>query len=506
MSDDKSQESLAAEVKFLKSALHSLTEGVVVADRKGRFLYFNEVAQNILGMGALNVPPEQWPQRYGCYREDTVTLFPASELPLTRALAGKEVPETDIFVRNAQRAKGVWIRARAYPLRNEAGQAEGGIVLFRDITRRRAADAELQKLTNAVEQIADTILITNRDGVIEYANPASLQVTGYTREELLGHTPRLFNSGVHDARFYRRMWETLLSGQPFRATLLDRKKSGELYHAEQTVTPVRDSGGKITHFVSIIKDVTEQRKSQEREFQMSLARGVQQKFYDVATPRIEGFDIAGKSFPADATGGDYFDFVPLKEGSLGISIGDVSGHGISSALLMTELRAYLRAFTRKIQETNDLVEQLNGALIGDLEGGQFITLAFCHLDAVQRSLVYTSAGHVPIYLLNAQGDIHRVLESTDVPLGLFSGTKYGRSEPIAIEPGAILLMLTDGIAEAEGPDRESFGVGRILDYVRSHSSESALQIVSGLYGAVTDFCRESPPQDDLTVIVCKSIV
>jgi sigma-B regulation protein RsbU (phosphoserine phosphatase) len=104
---------------------------------------------------------------------------------------------------------------------------------------------------------------------------------------------------------------------------------------------MRDGSGTISHYVSVGKDVTELRKLQEHEYQLKLARSVQQRFYTMEPPQVEGFDIGGASFPADATGGDYFDFVRLPRGHLGIAVGDVSGHGISSALLMVELRSSL---------------------------------------------------------------------------------------------------------------------------------------------------------------------
>lgn len=117
---------------------------------------------------------------------------------------------------------------------------------------------------NAAEETADAIVVTDRNGHIEYVNRAFERTTGYRQEEILGKTPRLLKSGQHGQEFYQGMWATILSGNVFRATIINRKKNGELYHAEQTITPVKDTAGNISHFVSIIRDITERIRTQDQ--------------------------------------------------------------------------------------------------------------------------------------------------------------------------------------------------------------------------------------------------
>lgn len=501
---DRSPLSMLDEIRTLKSIIRDLSDGVIVADREGRFIFFNRVAQSILGIGATEALTAEWPEVYGCHLPDGVTPYPSQELPLARAISGETVGETEIFIRNAERPAGVWILARANPLRNEAGELCGGVVVFSDITKRKETETRIVTLTNAVEQTADSIVITNRDGLVEYVNPAFEGTTGYARAEILGRNPRILKSGLHDASFYTELWATITSGKPFRATIANRKKSGEIYFAEQTITPMRDTAGSITHFVSVIKDVTEQRKLEEQEAQMRLARAVQQQFYRNPPPQVDGFDMAGASYPAHATGGDYFDFVPFPEGSIGIAVGDICGHGIASALLMVELRACLRAFARQSLDVPEILALTNGALVRDLEQGRFATLTFCHLQPPTRTVVYASAGHVPGYILDARGDTKWTLGSRNVPLGLFPDLAFSCSEEIKLEPGEILVLLTDGITEAERPDQTQFGAQRALNFIRDHREESAEQIVAGLYQAVRDFTGGLPQIDDITAVICKS--
>ena len=133
-----------------------------------------------------------------------------------------------------------------------------------DITERKLAEKKMKKLSTAVEQSSDWILITDRDGRIEYVNDAVEQITGYKREEILNNTPRIFKSGKYDNKFYQEMWDTILSGQTFAGILTNRKKNGQPFEIYHTVTPIRDENGKITHFVATSKDITAMRQMEER--------------------------------------------------------------------------------------------------------------------------------------------------------------------------------------------------------------------------------------------------
>jgi PAS domain S-box-containing protein len=494
---------LPDELEILRSTIYHLSEGVVVADREGRFIICNQTARSVLGITTRSGTPEAWSEIVGIYKPDGLTPYPPEELPSARALSGETVAETEIFICNDQCPSGVWISVQANPLRRESGSIHGSIVVFRDVTRKKKADAHLQMLTSAVEQTAECIIITERSGIIEYVNPAFETTTGYTFDELRGLTPRVLNSGAYDHTFYENMWATILSGHVFRDTTVNRRKSGELFYAEQTITPMWGSAGIITHFVTVLKDVTERRKLQEQQFQMELARTVQQQFYEIDPPRIEGFDFAAAAYPADATGGDYFDFVPLSDNRMGIAIGDVCGHGAGSALIMAELRAYIRAFAPASDSAAHLLTLTNNALVTDLKQHQYVTLVFCLLHPATRSITYASAGHTPGFIIDSNGTTRKTLDSIDIPLGFQPGLTFGGSDPIPLETGDILAFLTDGITDAERPDQELFGVERALEFIRSHRQESAKEMVAGLYRAVRDFSRGMPQVDDITMVICK---
>ncbi len=137
-------------------------------------------------------------------------------------------------------------------------------VYGRDISERRQAQAQMVKLSSALEQIADSVIITNRQGVIEYVNPAFEATTGYSREEAIGNKPSLVKSGRHGPEFYQQLWRTILRGEIYRDMFINRKKDGALYYEEKTITPLKDSAGGISHFVSTGKDITRRMEAEER--------------------------------------------------------------------------------------------------------------------------------------------------------------------------------------------------------------------------------------------------
>ncbi len=157
-----------------------------------------------------------------------------------------------------------WVRSRTFPLRDAAGRVCRCAALSSDITETRQLEAQSKQMSRALEQTADAVMITDRDGIIEYVNAAFEDVTGYAKAEVIGRSPDLLRSGFQDAAFYGQLWQALLNGLPFSDVFINRRKDGELYYEEKTITPVRDEQGNITHFVSTGKDITRRLLAQQR--------------------------------------------------------------------------------------------------------------------------------------------------------------------------------------------------------------------------------------------------
>jgi PAS domain S-box-containing protein len=408
-----------------------------------------------------------------------------------------------------------WARVATSPLFAENGQFEGALAMVSDITEQKRAENEERRwrekinlLSRAVEQTEDSIVITDREGTIEYVNPAFEVTTGYAREEAIGKTPRILKSTLHDQEFYSRLWSQLLGGEAFRGTLVNRRKSGELFWAEQTITPIRNDEDQITHFVSVLKDITELHKRQEHEFQLQLARDLQQRFYSPVVS-VPGVDLGVSAHLADETGGDYVDIIPVGPDSMFLLVGDASGHGISAAILIALARAYVRAFVLIGMDTGQVLTKVNQMLVDDLrkvfrvENNWFVTLLLVHLDLGKQMLSYASAGHPPGFLLSASGTVDHVLASTGIPLGLFKDTRFA-SSVLSLEPAHLLLLMTDGATDATNEAGEECGSQRLVDHALRHANQSAQLIADGIYSAVRDFAGKRAADDDLSVMVVKT--
>ena len=242
---------------------------------------------------------------------------------------------------------------------------------------------------------------------------------------------------------------------------------------------------------------------------LELAQEIQQHLLPQSPPKPAGFDIAGKSVYCDETGGDYYDFIELitvGPGKLGIAVGDVTGHGISAALLMASARAVLR--TRAELHGTDLgalFEALNMHLVRDGSEGRFMTLFYGILDTDARSLVWTSAGHdPPFWLQRASGRIEE-LPGADPPLGIIEEMTFSQVGPVTIERGDVVVIGTDGIWEAESATEEQFGKGRLREVLSCCNEMSAEQIRNAIVEAVGDFSRPIPQRDDITLVVIKAL-
>lgn len=284
---------------------------------------------------------------------------------------------------------------------------------------------------------------------------------------------------------------------------MNRKKSGELYWVEQTITPIKDSADAITHFVSVLKDVTDLRKQQEQEIQLRLGRQVQQRFYTGAAICIGGFDIGSAAHPAQETGGDYLDVFTMADGRTCVGIGDVSGHGLGAALVMALTRAYVRSFAQVETDLAKILSNVNHMLIADhLEDDRFVTLLLVCLDGPNRSLSYASAGHVPGLLMNGSGNIDCVLESSGPPLGLFDDPEFVTAD-MSLTPQQTLILLTDGATEMTASGDVEFGTDGVLEYLRAHRHHSARDLAEGIYRAARTFAGEEPQRDDVTDVIIK---
>jgi len=215
---------------------------------------------------------------------------------------------------------------------------------------------------------------------------------------------------------------------------------------------------------------------------------------------VPGFDLGGGSYAAEETGGDYYDYFLMPAGRVGVVLADVSGHGLGPALVMSQTRAYLQALLPLGLGVSELATRLNDSLLADGQEARFVTLFLAQLDPRDGSFTYASAGH-RCYVLGP-GDEVEPLDATSVPLGILPGC-VPSAPSRTLQPGQVVLFVTDGAEDTESPEGVPFGVERLLDIVKANRHRSAAEIVETLYQSVRGFAEDTHQQDDITAVVLK---
>ena len=244
-------------------------------------------------------------------------------------------------------------------------------------------------------------------------------------------------------------------------------------------------------------------EKQRLETQLEIARQVQLQLLPPKDPELEGFDISAYNFPTEEVSGDYYDWVRIYDDQIGIVIADVSGKGVPAALLMAFLRASLRAATHIGYAPHISMSKVNYLLWESIERNQFVTGFYGTLDATNRTLAYSNAGHNPPFLLDVDGTAH-FEKRGGVPLGMFRDTRYYEYYA-TIESGQMLVLYTDGVTEAMNPAGEEYGLDRLVDAARRGRHLSARELIDFIHKEVIDWTEGLGVTDDVTFFIVKAL-
>lgn len=239
------------------------------------------------------------------------------------------------------------------------------------------------------------------------------------------------------------------------------------------------------------------------EGQLEVARQVQLELLPANDPVIEGFDISAYNFPTEEVSGDYYDWVRIHDDEIGIVVADVSGKGVPAALLMAFLRASLRAATHIGYSPHISMSKVNYLLWESIERNQFVTAFYGLLDASNRTLAYTNAGHNPPLLMDAEGNA-RFIDRGGVPLGMFRDTRYYEYY-LTLEPGELLLLYTDGVTEANNPKGQEYGTDRLVRALKDSRHLSARALIDFIQHDVLEWTDGLGATDDITFFVIKAV-
>ena len=376
-------------------------------------------------------------------------------------------------------------------------------------TRRakRAAEGALRqselRYRSVWENSTDAVLLIDLEGFVRFANPAVQTVFGYPSESLIGTSFDRFRPPQDGAMSWWQLARSAHGAKTFHSETLHA--NGSRIDLDLAFTEMRMSDE--LWVVAFIRDITE-RLRQEEELRRSrqefeVARDIQQQLFPKAAPQIPGIDIAGLSIPAEAAGGDYYDFLSFSDGSLGLVVADVCGHGIGPALLMAETRTCLRLLAQRETSAGALLSSAEKHLAADIDPVRYITLCAVRVDVQKRTLNHASAGHPAAWVISSTGAPKGILKKTGLPLGRQHGRAYGDSPMIGLDSGDCVLLMTDGIDETIDIQGEFFGTERALAIVHQYRAEPAADIVRRICEAARTFGQPAPQSDDLTVVLAK---
>lgn len=376
--------------------------------------------------------------------------------------------------------------------------------IVEDIHQRKMAEDRLrrseEKYRRIIETTGEGFLLMDKDLNIVDLNKAFCRMLGLDRQHLRGRNFIELANEQHG--FYLSANKEDLFGRPnYRfETMLKRDTGADVEVVIHGNTLVGDTGTIIGN-MAFVSDMTEHKKA------LRLAGEVQKSLLPQRAPNIPGLDICGKTISCDEIGGDYFDFIlgpTTDKHQLSVVVGDISGHGVDSALLMTTARAFLRMRASQPGSITDVVAAMNRHLSGDVQdSGKFMTLFYMKVDADRKMIEWVRAGHEPAWLYDPQGNRFEELKGPGMALGVAEDYEYISKHKTHLKNGQMIIVATDGAWEGHNKAGEMFGKQRLQSLIREKSSSDAETIVEAILEEHRRFTQDAKREDDLTMVIVK---
>ena len=397
-----------------------------------------------------------------------------------------------------------WVEDQTSVVRDADGTKIFNQGLLVDITSRKLAEEEVRKSEEKFRRIVETagegFILMDEDLTIIDVNAAYCRLLGYSREEILGKTP-IDLASEEFRQFMLANREEILAKEyrQFEGTVVakDGRHVPILVHGNT----LRGDQGEVIGNMAFVTDMTEHKKA------LALAGEVQKSLLPQSKPDVHGLDVAGRNVSCDEIGGDYFDFLWRREnpdGPFSVVVGDITGHGVDSALLMTSARAFLRMRASQPGTISDIVSAMNSHLTQDvLETGRFMTLFYLTVDPQKDRIDWVRAGHDPALLYDPQQDTFEELKGTGVALGVNDAFKYPENRHQGLTNGQIIAIGTDGIWEAFNKKGAMFGKPRFKKIIRQNAAAGADDILNAVYNEINQFTEGQKTEDDITLVIIK---
>jgi PAS domain S-box-containing protein len=355
----------------------------------------------------------------------------------------------------------------------------------------------------------DPVIITDNDGRILRVNELVTSVFGYARDELVGKPIELLVPerlrGAHAGHRHGYHANPHVRSMGAGVELSAVRRDGTEFPAEISLGPVETDEGTI--IICSVRDISERKRKElvhlEQKGELLAAARIQERLRPQSDPLLPGFDIGGICRPCVYAAGDLYDFFPMSGKTIGIVVGDVAGHGFSSALLMASTQAHIRSIVNSGLDIDRIMERTNTAVEKETDVDRFVTLFLARLDHETGAFTYVNAGHRTGYVIDSSGGIKACLKSSGIPIGVYPDVKFPIGGSIVLEKGDILILPTDGILEATSPSDEEFGDERLLQTVRENRDRSAREIIDRILSSSLRFAGRDQLEDDATVVVVK---
>lgn len=397
-----------------------------------------------------------------------------------------------------------WVEDQTSVVRDVDGTKIHNQGILIDITERKLAEDKLrrseEKYRRIVETAAEGFLLMDKDYLILDTNAAYLRLLGYARDEFVGRS--LLD---HLSDSFRRQ---LLASQDLVLAREYQELEGNVVAKDGREVPVlvhasalRDDRGGLIGNMAFVTDMTEHKKA------LVLAGEVQKSLLPQEKPRVKGLDIAGRNLSCDEIGGDYYDFLwrhESRQGAVSIVVGDISGHGVDSALLMTTARAFLRMRAAQPGSDSEIISEMNNHLANDVHGtGKFMTMFYLAIDPEKRELTWVRAGHDPALVYTPATDRFEELKGTGIALGVVDDFLYHEHHKQGLQNGQVIAVGTDGIWEAFNGEGQMFGKQRLREILRANAGSTAEDILGAVYAALHTFMNGAKYADDITLVIIK---
>lgn len=382
----------------------------------------------------------------------------------------------------------------------------------RDVSLLKQQIEQLRLSYTAMESAANGIMLINKEKTITWVNAAFCKISGYTRETILGKKPRIMSSGLYNKDFYKEMNAVIYSGLEWSGEITNKRPDGSLFILEETITPVRDEKGEISYFVVIMQDITERKKAEQLSKEhlqllqrdIDLAGLVQTSLLPLSIPQPENYEIAAAAIPAHYVSGDLYDCHLSEDGHCFLCMADISGKGVSAAMLSSSLKTLIQASPEHYIEPAVFLSQMNKGLFNSLSNaGMFITLSAASVDTRTGEFKFANAGHTQGIIIRGCSGKNELLASTGIPLGIIQDTSFKEKTGI-LSPGDRFILYSDGITETQNSGEELFGEKRLIAVLNENISLAPNEIIDNILKALADFRGEAPPPDDISLIILQA--